>query len=262
MPDESPSRTLPAPAPGLLSLVWIHLRLIHGEARSGTAVLGVVTLGFPLLMLLIPLEQAATADGTLRAVLSLSLVAAVVLTLTYLWPEAVWGKLRPGSRMALDSLPVSRLRNRMARVMAGAILPLVLGLSLMVGVEIGAARGLLEMVGEQWRWNPLTLLTLLASYAMASALALRFGKVFVPLLAGVLSFWVFFMILVLLEWEAVGSPLVAWLSYSPLSPRHGLVGLSGRVHGVTQGPSTLGVLFWLLAFGSVVAVLSRRHDRV
>lgn len=272
MSDPIRSTELPPPAPGFLGLVGVHLSLIHREALVGTGILLLLVLGFPLMAFLTPIPT-GTESGVLppveRLALGMMLLAGLTFVLTYFWPEVVWTRLRPGDRTPMDAWPVSRRANRLARVVAGAALPLFLLASFVAGARIIQWRGLAEHMpisttlgsGHSGWGLLLTILVLLTSYSLASALALRFGKVILSLFTILVGVWVLVMLLVLFRAQALLESMARWMATSQFSPTRALLGLSSSSNGMEMGPTAPGVLVWFAGLSLVLFYLAHRHDR-
>ena len=268
MPERDTATAMPDPAPGFISLVLIHLRLLIREARAGSAILALICVLLPLAALahVGGAEPAQVVQGGPGRV-PLLIVAMMGLTffLAYLWPESVWRNLGPGERLVLDAFPVSRRSQRMARVVAGSVLPLMLLASVVVAVAIMEAHG---WGGGGMRLSPdeapglhgvgilVTLTSLLSAYAFSSILALRFGKVFVSLL---IIFGVAYLVpvlLMLMGFEGLVAGLLEWAGTSPASPFPVLtLWYQGTAENLPAG------LAWLLIFSGAAVYMAGRYDR-
>ncbi len=270
MSDQTVSRHLPPPAPGFRGLVGIHARLLVKDAQAGTAVLAVACVALPLAALLTPFpsepaDVASAISGPMRLQMLMSMMVMLTVGLAFLWPEAVWKGLGPGERAVLDSFPVTRRNHRMARVVAGGFLPLALTTAYLGSATILRVRGwgdvmpgMTSAYPDLAGWSaPTAVLVLLTAYLLSSSLALRFGKVFVPLL--VIGTGVYLVPASLLlagkeEWiEAIARSAVEW-TWSPF--RLFSIMFSG-------GPSdVLPALFWMTALAALTIHLAGRHGKV
>lgn len=243
------------------------------EARLGSAVLAVVAVALPVAVLLAPPvpSEPSQLQSTPWIALSGALMFLMVFAVldAFLEPESVWRKLQPGEREPLDSLPVGRRQNRLARVVAGAALPLVLAGSALVTVALMEGRGWAISGGAFGRPGTLPVLTedpgaagvaaailaLLSAYAIGSLFALWLGRVFYPLLLTVLAFvgGPFILLAFGLDWLSPVAEIATTHAYSPL-----------RVLSLWFGATAADLLpaaFWFLALGVLLAYVAGRHDR-
>lgn len=265
-------RTAPPAGPSFPALVAIHFRLGVRDVRLGSAVLAVVAGGLPIAVLLAPPVpgEASELGSSPWAALNAALLFLTMFAVldAFLEPESVWRKLRPGEREPLDALPVGRRQSRLARVVAGAALPLVLVGSVFGTVALMEARGFsvrpegdvfqpaLPMLAE----DPGTagilaaILTLLSAYVIGSICALWFGRVFYPLLLMALGFVGGPVILMAfgIDWLSAVAELAATHAYSPL-----------RVLSLWFGAAAdlLPAAFWFTALGALLVYVAGRHDR-
>jgi hypothetical protein len=264
MSEPTPRPALPEPAPGFPGLVAVHLRLLVRESRLGMALLAVIVVALPLTALV---SQDPGSDPGFPLRIHLLLFAAMGLTgfLVFLWPEAVWRGLGPGRRMAMDAFPVSRRSHRMARVAAGAVLPLVLAGSLILSYAILANRGLSsipgaeiseEFAGLRGMGIVATALWALSAYAFSTLFALRFGKVFVGLLVTGTVVYAIPLLMVLVGLDEPVMALGRWAAESRTSPFRFLLSW------FRLGPSdVVPGLAWLAVFGGASVWLAGRHDK-
>lgn len=268
MSERDAATAMPEPAPGFPSLVLIHLRLLVREARAGSAILALICILLPLAAL----AEAAGGDpasvvpgGPGRVQLLMAMMMGLIFFLAYLWPESVWRNLGPGERLVLDAFPVSRRSHRMARVVAGTVLPLALLASLLIAVAILEAGG---SPGGRMTFSPdvapglhgvgilVTLTSLLSAYALSSTLALRFGKVFVSLLIIFGLAYLVPMLLMLLGFEGLVERLLEWAVHSSASPFPVLtMWYQGTAENLPSG------LAWLAIFSGTAVYFAGRHDR-
>jgi hypothetical protein len=269
--EPAPASSLPEPAPGFPSLVAIHLRLLVREARAGSVILALLCLLLPLAALVAggdPVTVESDGPGIFVVPGRILVLVAVMMGLTffmaYLWPEAVWRNLGLGQRMVLDALPVTRRRQRMARVVAGAARPLALLACLVVTVAILEARGWPPPDMDFSQAAPglrgvgilVTLAGVLTAYSLSSILALRFGKAFVGLLVLFGSLYLVPVLLIVLGFEDQVVTLARWATQSPFSP---LPTLTMWYQGT--GADLLPAMGWLLVFGGLAAWVAGRHDQ-
>lgn len=263
MSDAPRRRSLPDPAPGFAGLVGLHLRLLVREARLGTAILVFVCVALPLTAGLASVPDPG-ADLPLR--IHILTFAAMGLTafLAFLWPESVWRGLRPGRRMVLDALPAGRRGHRMARVVAGAALPLALLGSLVLTWWIIDFRGLNDPLpislddfpGLRGAGIIATVLWVLSAYAVSSIFALRFGKVVMGLLITLGVIYAIPLILIIAGMDDLVGRLGQWASGSTFSPLRFML-----TWYQLDGSDIVPGLGWLALFGGTATWLAGRHDR-
>ncbi|TVP55675.1 MAG: hypothetical protein EA351_10060, partial [Gemmatimonadales bacterium] len=179
--------------PDFLTLAGIHLRGLWREFPVAWIAFGGFALLLPAVTLLYrgeSIDPMNPSASIMSIVMLVSLLGFLTIAIAFLWPEAVWRNLPPGSRSVMDSLPATRRAHRMARVMAGLTLPLVMALSIALTVGIlttnpgfealpvggmglgGEGSGLLGLL--------IALGFVTGAYLLSSALAIRFGR---PVLA-------------------------------------------------------------------------------
>jgi hypothetical protein len=254
---------LPDPAPGFPGLVGIHLRLLVREARLGSAILALVCVALPLAA---ALNSVPDAGAELPHRIHLLAFAAMGLTafLAVLWPESVWRGLRPGRRLVLDALPAGRRAHRMARVVAGAALPLALLGSLALTWWIIEVRGFNDALpisaddvpGLQGAAIIATLLWVLTLYSISSIFAIRFGKVFLGLLITATVIHAIPLLLMIAGFDELVMRIGQWTTTSALSPLRFLL-----TWYQLDGSDILPGLGWLALFGGTATWLAGRHDR-
>jgi len=266
MSDAAVRTPLPEPAPGFVGLVGIHLRLLVREARLGAAIVALLCVLLPVAAVVSAVGWDATGiqeDAPGRVELYTIMMMVLTVFMAFLWPEAVWRKLGPGDRMVLDAFPVPRRSHRMARVVAGASLPLALLGSVLLTVAILDARGwtqgvlslgLDQLPGVHGVGILATLASVLAAYALSSVLALRFGKVFVGLLIVTSVIYLIPLILVIFGFSDLVTRLGDWATASPFSP---IPVLTGWFQG--GGEDLLPGLAWLAVFGGLAGYFAGRH---
>lgn len=261
----SPGHTIMHSIP---SLTLVHLRLIARQSGLGAAVLAAAALLIPLWLLVADLR--AVPAGNELSGLPGDWWPALLLTggfvwlsylLAFLWPETVWRNLGPGERSELDSLPVTRTRNRCARLLAGSSLPALLGLSVSLSAIVLLSRGageILEVLGAPDAGvdvgpNHTVIsgpLAMLVAYSFSSILALRLGRVLLPLIVIALAVLALPALLVWggAEWLRGFTEAVAFHPYSPIP---------ALMYG---GESVVPRLLWLVTFGAVAVHLAGKHD--
>lgn len=215
-------RVLEPPArPGAAVLVGIHLRALLRDAPAVWGLAAVVALVLPVWALVVPppregmdLAQ-ALFDPMTGGFLQVLWMTKWLLPLVALaWPAVVWRSLPPGGRHVLDVLPASRRANRLARVAAGFVFPLLLAAGAILATIIVEVRpavsGIVQLplpagLGE----DPLRLvvapLALAVAYLAGSALALRYRR---PLLVGAGLLVGVGLLFFVLNMIAIGSPLL------------------------------------------------------
>ena len=260
---ENPARVLPDPAPGLISLVGLHLRLTLREARIGSVLVGALTVGLPIAGSIVAVRQSAGADleELVAFGAAISALSGLAILVALLWPESVWRQLPRGKRWVLDTLPVGRRSHRMARVMAGSVVPLALVLSLILTAMLLPADAALHPLVHDV--GPLgasaVVIAILGAYLFSSILALSLGQVLRPLFYGAIL-----LMLLPLPFQLAGAADTAQALWSTvtghtLSP----IRLTGIGMGLQGTPADLApALLWLVIFGGVAVHLAGRHDRV
>jgi hypothetical protein len=258
------------PGPGFPTLVRLHLRALWTEFPVAWVVLGALAVLPPLVAGLRGGAPGATPDqvpefvpliGLLFLIHFLATGLAVIVA--FLWPDAVWRNLPPGGRSLLDALPVSRRAHRMARIVAGLVLPLALALSVVATAVLLGRHSVMSL----WVVAPRTdadairelaaaTLSLTAAYFLGSALAIRFGRVVLSLfllgggavlLAILAEMW---------GWDAAAWALQQWLFVGHWAPGRSLF-LAISAEGSDLAPA----LLWCLAFLALCTVWAGRHDR-
>lgn len=255
--------TLPPPAPGFPALVRIHLYLLLRESRVGTLLLAALCLLLPVAAL-VSAGPEATEAVPHRILLLTATMMGLTIFLTFLWPESVWRKLGIGERLVLDAFPVSRRSHRMARVVAGAALPLGLLASLIVTVAILDARGwasqtfelsAVHLPGLHGAGILTTVAGLLAAYLLSSILALRFGKVFLGLLVLVGIVYLIPLLLVVLGFDQAVIRIGQWAMSSGWSP------LPVLTQWYQRGSADLASnALWMAVFFGIALHFAGRHD--
>jgi hypothetical protein len=263
------SHTLPAPAPGPAQLVFLHLRLLVREFPLAWALFGVVALVLPMTALLAPVGAGpeATEPSDLGFSLFLTVrilsysAASLAVIVALLWPDAVWRRLPPGERDFVDAMPVDRRLHRSARMVAGAALPLAFFAILWSTHFFLDLRGSGVFSGDLAALTPSLSLAhgipgILAAYALGSALALRLGKVFIPILVGAALFWALSFALVMAGQGQATQTLAEWIFTGEWAPVRSFA--SGL--GTTHAPMA-ATLLWLAVFGGLAVALAGQHDR-
>lgn len=265
------SQTPPAPAPGFAGLVVLHLQTLWREFPIAWVALGGLALVIPVMSMVygqgaVEVSEMADLTGTiLLASVLLPLLVILTMAVAFLWPEVVWRNLSPGSRLVLDAFPVSRRSHRMARIVAGFPLLLIMTVSLGVSLAILSSNPDLQAVnmlrfglgaeGSGLAGFGVAFLSLTTAYLFASALALRLGRVFVPLLLLVLALNVVLFTLVSLRWDA-GLEVMTTLANGHWSPLRALL-LAHDAEVADLGP----VLAWFPVMLGLCLHWAHRHDR-
>ncbi|TVP75068.1 MAG: hypothetical protein EA352_09145 [Gemmatimonadales bacterium] len=261
----------PRPGPGFLGLVGLHIQALWREFPLAWVALGGLAVALPIMSVLYgqdPVDPSQMMEPTGIVLLSTVLLPALlILTLVtaFLWPEAVWRNLGPGSRVVMDASPVSRRSHRMARVVAG--LPLLVGVSLSVGASSAILRSNPELVamnvptlglgavGSGLPGFGVALLSLVTAYLFGSALALRIGRVFIPLLLLFLGLNVVMFAAITTSWD-VGTELGQRLVQGHWSLLRALL-VAPNADTADLAP----VLAWLLVMLGLCMHWAHRHDR-
>lgn len=255
-------------SPSFPALVRLHLRLLVREfpvAWIVTSVLGLLMLWVTLLILLEdPSSLAATEVARVRFEVTATGMTVVVFLLALLWPEAVWRNLPPGGRDAVDSLPVTRLRHRMARVTAGAFLPL--GAALVVVVMVASLQLRPHLAAPSGEWPSVPPITdpgwltaagaVVAIYLIGSILALRLGGVLLPFLL----FWGTAAVVVAVlqmgfGWREGAAFLARVLFLGSWAPGQLFMGPGGTL----SNPSPLPAWSWAAASLTVCLIAANRR---
>jgi hypothetical protein len=264
------------PHPGFPALVALHLRSLVREFPVAWIVFGIVIVGLPVLALVVDMgvtPRGTPSFGIVRVVSAIWGAQALTLLVALLWPDAVWRNLPPGGRQAMDALPVDRRWHRLARVLAGFTLPLLLALTILITKAIVASRlsGIVDPgvlpPGSEGRTMTLSLAAGLGAWWItppALAIAYLFGSA--------LGLWGLRVML---------TSLLAVLLYAfaPVALLLGF-GLDGMANGyietVVQGTwsplrvtlasfraeaaDLLPVLGWLAVMGGACHILAGRHS--
>jgi hypothetical protein len=269
----SQAPVLPPPAPGFAGLVRIHLAVLLREFPVAWILFAVVILWLPIASILVPAPDPAqlTPEGDpvfqLDLLVSLwvlnSAAAMFAVLVALLWPDAVWRNLPPGGREAIDALPPSRRLHRSARFVAGAFLPLAMFASIAATTLVlrhRAASGVFIGTNLEERLPALTLLVgvggLIAAYALGSALALRFGRVLLPLIIGVASAWAVVYTTHVMGWTTLRDVVQEGVFRGPWSPTQAFFAL---IDGSSTGPAA--VTLWLVVLVGLTVFCAGLHDR-
>ncbi|MEX2529532.1 MAG: hypothetical protein WD960_02060 [Gemmatimonadota bacterium] len=252
--------------PGFLALVRLHLRTLWIELPVGWVVLGGLAILLPVSAALHAASNIDPADPSvawLAVAWLLIPLHFLTIAVAFLWPDGVWREVPPGGRLVLDALPVGRRAHRMARVTAGLGLPLVMAFSVLltavfldsdplfgavvawVGGASGSPAGILA-----------GLLSLTAAYLLGSALAIRFGRVILPLSLLVGGLVILLLIVDGAGWVAGEMALQRWLFVGHWAPGRTLV-LAASAGSADLAPA----LLWCLIFLGLCIWWAGRHDR-
>ncbi len=272
-PPTPDAGALPHPAPGFAGLVYLHLASLVREYPVAWILFGVVILWLPVASILVPspdptrLVEGHPAGVELAFLLSLGVLNATASMFAVLvalfWPDAVWRKLPPGGREAIDALPPGRRLHRTARCVAGAGLPMAMFASIAATglvLRYRATRAIPEMPEVAAQLPSLELVSgpvgLLAAYALGSILALRFGRILFPLLVGVAATWAVVFTSHLLGWATIRDLVQEWVVFGAWSPTQAFFALTPA-----SGAHPLGVVLWFVGLAALMVYTAGRYDR-
>ncbi len=281
-PESAPSRELDrsvsrAPTskaslpngPDFLTLAGIHLRGLWREFPIAWIAFGGFALLLPAITLLYRGESMDPMDlsaSIMSIVILVSILGFLTIAIAFLWPEAVWRNLPPGSRSVMDSLPATRRAHRMARVAAGLTLPIVMALSIALtvgllrtnpGFEALPAGGMgLGGEGSGVVGLLIALGSLTGAYLLSSALAIRFGRPVLALFMIVAGGTLLIFVFVIAGWEDGARALQQGLFLGEWAPGRTLL-LAPSAQPDDLGP----MLLWLGAFLALCAYWAGRYDR-
>ena len=251
--------------PGFAALVGIHLRSLWREFPVAWLAFGGLAVVLPVVSAFYrgSLDPADPMSGVVTFTALLTLLFFLTIALAFLWPEAVWRNLPPGGRLVMDALPVDRRTHRIARITAGLVLPL--GMAGSVGITAAILRSNPDLSflstglgadGSGATGVVVALLSLTAAYLLSSALALRFGRVFMGLfvLAGGGTLVIFVLVILGLEEAAVATQQGLFLGdWAP-----------GRVLTLAnsaQGEDLPAALLWFSLLLGLCTFWAGRYDR-
>jgi hypothetical protein len=254
------------PHPGVPALLGVHLRSLVRGFPVAWIFFGGVAVGLPLLATFASLDPVGSEGtfGLVRLVTWMVGVQAAAVLVALWWPDAVWRHLPPGRRRIMDALPVERRTHRLARVIAGFGLPLVMAFSVLLARVILDARlssggeTLAQVSGLALGNAGVGLLALGAAYLFGSALALRGWRVIVLSLLLMVAY-VFIPIGLFLGfgWDEAANRYIGTMVQGNFSPvRVFLLGLRAGASDL------LPVLAWLVGLGLLCTHWAHRHDRV
>jgi len=262
-----PSPASRAPHPGFPSLVGLHLQSLIREFPVAWIVFGAGIVGLPVLALVADLgltPRDTPSFGILRIASGIWGAQALTVLVALFWPDAVWRNLPPGGRQPLDALPVDRRWHRLARVLAGFSLPLLMAMAVFLAQVIVTSRlsGLMGTPGADavaWPSVPegslATFPALAAAYLFGSALGIQGMRVILTSLLALLVYAILPPgVLLGLGLEGLANGYTETMVQGTWSPLRTLL-LGFRA----ESADLLPLLGWLAILGVVCHQLAGRH---